>query len=123
LKPSRIPILEAVTALILVIAMLLSMGSPGGLPELIGQHVAALGHGSGEAPFLPQRLRPRTLSSQPGLRANSAAAKDTVILTFGSAVGAIDEFDATRYARHGETVQLLYLLRNTAPDRAPPYLT
>src|SRR5215471_12672143 len=122
----RNPILKtrgkAVTAMMLVAAFLLCTCIPEGLPEIIGQHLNAPGHGSGEAPFLPQRVRPRILSSQFALRTNSAAAKDTVIFAFGSTAGAIDDVIALRSLPNGDLVHLLFLLRNTSPDRAPPQL-
>lgn len=46
MNPERNPRLEAVTAILLVIAILLCTSGPGGLPELIGQRITAMSHGS-----------------------------------------------------------------------------
>jgi len=121
LKSQRNPFLGAVTAVLLVIAILLCTGVPVDLLEPTGPRITAIRHGSGEAPYLPQRHLPKTLTAQLRIRANSSAVKSAGIFSESSYCGTVDEIVAPLTARHDESVRLLYLLRSTSPDRAPPH--
>ena len=64
---------------------------------------------------------PKTLTAQLRIRANSAAVKNTGMFGEDSATGTVDQIVAPLNARKDESVHLLYLLRSTSPDRAPPH--
>jgi len=117
------PVHRAATALLLVVVLLLSANGAGPGPKFFGQRTTELSHRSGDLPFLPQRIRPKVLSSHFGLRSNSTAVKYTSLFGVSPSGDAIDEMTRPLSANDSHSVRLLYLLRNTSPDRAPPHRT
>jgi hypothetical protein len=123
LNAGRNPALRAVTALLLVTVILQCNSSAIRLSVSGSRSAATLRHRSGEAPFLPQRARQKILTAQAYPRTNSAAAKDNGIPLFSSSNNAIDEMAALSTSLQNGVIHLMYLLRNSFPDRAPPHLT